>query len=963
LGATSKYLQHLEYQHRSFDVKGLTTQGIYILDLNQVFVELRVEPNTLHRISAGVVYATSQSLIHGTHSIWDFLMFQPIGSQNLALIGSPGSGKTTLLKSMALALSGKRHRGGPDLPNKLPVFLYIRDHAGAITSSPSYSLIDAIILSLAKEQRPELPPPNWFNSQLKKGNCLVMLDGLDEVADAESRMIVVDWVEKQMRAYGNNRFIITSRPLGYRSNPLSEVTILEVQPFNTQQVRRFVANWYRANEIMSHQRDDPGVRWEAQQGANDLLRRIYTTQALTELAVNPLLLTMIATVHRFRSSLPGRRVELYGEICEVFLGKRQGARGIEIDLTPAQKQRVLKPLAYHMMCNELREISETEAIAVIEEPLSLVSQKYSGQEFLREVEGSSGILMQREEGIYSFAHLTFQEYLASVHMKENGLTYNLKERVGSSWWHETLRLYAAQSDASPIISACLSGQDTSIDALTLALLCRNEALEIKPDISQQLEEMLAHGLSHAAMESRRIISETLLNLRLRGMLRMDENKYVDDSLITNAEYQLFLDDMREGDEYCQPDHWLSYQFPDGEGRMPVLGVRPADAVAFCGWLTQRDKSGWSYRLLTEDESQSIESQETGRSGKTAPLGYWIRSKDGFKDNLDEIIQGSSSGQNFFKTANADSYISGTAESQKEIGVNTRPEVSNLNLDMIIDIMVLRRSELVFHIEFKPDLDSTNEPASDVDLDLDLVRTIVRDLERAIVSDFDLARAIANALTIYGYLDLARDLDRHLARAKTLASDLARASDFARHNISNLVRDSDVDIDYDVARTLTRASYLDLASDLASDIVSDIVSSLASIRGLVSNSDGIFNYLTNALDRIRALASVLDRNRANVSVLDPQLDCDLNSARYLHAQIGSNFFKLCWWAAVSRVPQSSALEKRDRLIAINRCLRYCAFASGNLGLYSRLMILERRILGQQLTSEGIRIIRERKESVH
>ena len=115
---------------------------------------------------------------------------------------------------------------------------------------------------------------------------------------------------------------------------------LAVFPFSPEQVVRFISNWYLANEIVSHNRDDPGVRKAADKGAGDLMRRIRDSEVLTELAVNPLLLTMIATVHRYRSELPGRRVELYREICEVFLGKRQDVRGVvrPIDLTPSQKQ-------------------------------------------------------------------------------------------------------------------------------------------------------------------------------------------------------------------------------------------------------------------------------------------------------------------------------------------------------------------------------------------------------------------------------------------------------------------------------------------------------------------------------------------------------------------------------------------------------------------------------------------------
>src|SRR5271157_4925959 len=96
---------------------------------------------------------------------------------------------------------------------------------------------------------------------------------------------------------------------------------------------------------------------------------------LAELAINPLLLTMIANVHRYRSSLPGRRVELYMEICEVFLGKRQQARRIDLELTPAQSKRVLQPLAFYMMQTERREIVLADAARIIEEPLAQVNPR------------------------------------------------------------------------------------------------------------------------------------------------------------------------------------------------------------------------------------------------------------------------------------------------------------------------------------------------------------------------------------------------------------------------------------------------------------------------------------------------------------------------------------------------------------------------------------------------------------
>jgi hypothetical protein len=65
--------------------------------------------------------------------------------------------------------------------------------------------------------------------------------------------------------------------------------------------------------------------------------------------------------------------------------------------------------------------------------------------------------------------------------------------------------------------------------------------------------------------------------------RIDENTYIDDTLVTCAEYQLFIDEMREQDKYYQPDHWTSYQFPEG-GARTNLGVR-TDA-SLLNWINK-----------------------------------------------------------------------------------------------------------------------------------------------------------------------------------------------------------------------------------------------------------------------------------------------------------------------------------------------------------------------------------------
>lgn len=275
------------------------------------------------------------------------------------------------------------------------------------------------------------------------------------MADGAHRRAFSQWVDQQIKTYPRCRFVITSRSEGYKSAPLERANVVEVQNFDWEKVKRFVKGWYLAEETAGASPDlsREQIHQRAERDAADLLRRLSDPKnaALQDLTVNPLLLTMIAMVHRYRGALPGKRIELYKEMCEVLLGRWRQSRGVEESLTADQKRLVLMPLAARMMERGQREIRTDTALAIIKPLLRKVGVTGGAQKaFLGELRDSSGLLLDREEGVWSFAHLTFQEYLTAAYwVAERCAPTDWRSYVADGWWHETLRLYAAQSEVQP----------------------------------------------------------------------------------------------------------------------------------------------------------------------------------------------------------------------------------------------------------------------------------------------------------------------------------------------------------------------------------------------------------------------------------------------------------------------------------------------------------------------------------
>ncbi|WP_328609331.1 NACHT domain-containing protein [Amycolatopsis sp. NBC_00345] len=795
---------------RFVDLKGLATIGPYTPQLDEVFVEPWLVPRSPHQVMSDPLADVPAELTERS-SLWERL--DRPSPNVLAVVGAAGSGKTTLLRHAARRIChtrGKRRR-------TVPIFLFLRDHAAEILATPAVTLADLQRGTLGRYREDE--PHGWFEQKLRDGSCVVLLDGLDEVPAPGDRRSVSDWVERQIGQYPGNDYVITSRPHGYRAAAITGATVFQVRRFTDEQVARFVRGWYRSIEQQTTGVDADELESRAVSAADDLLDRLRNSAALRELTVNPLLLTMIANVHHYRSALPGSRAELYSEICEVMLWRRHSAKRLPIELGGDQKELLLRQLAFTMMERRIRDLPRSGVLAALKPMLRRVSKDLTAEAFLADV-GASGLLVERENGLYSFTHHTFQEHLAAVHIQDKGPSGLLPGNVDDEWWRECTLLYSARADTDPIIRACL--ESGSVIALALAFDCAQHAREIDPALRDQLDGLL-HS-SYAAdtdPRRRRLMARVMVNRHLRNLTPAAGTARICVQPITGDIYWLFLADTGT----APPDD--PRPFVPGAGG-PVVGVRPADVLGFIQWVNEIAGGGQVYRLPSRAEIKdpAVRHALGQPAGPSGSLSVWLR-----PDAPGALELWTAEDGPHPHTITSGDLI-------RHVTQDLEGSATTLARLLVIRSLVLLRS-----VSFNLDHGVANARAHD--LTGELVRglagaaelahagepALVRLLDSATARASDLARAVGREVDRAEALDLARlrDLGRLHTLNNTLALDLSlgRPFDTARKRgpdkESDLVHDLDRSLsrDFEYARRLAGALGKDLDRALEPELELDL----------------------------------------------------------------------------------------------------------------------------------------------
>ncbi|MDJ0733353.1 MAG: HEAT repeat domain-containing protein [Nostocaceae cyanobacterium] len=465
-------------------------------DINQRQAELLQGQRQLRRLGKGI----------GRKFSAQYLLTER-KSDKFVLLGAPGSGKTTLMSYFAVTLAQNQIQRRIDLQteeNLLPIVIRIRD---LVRHADSLSILEFIRQFAISNLQVKQLPPDFFEYWLEDGKALILLDGLDEVAKPGRRYEIVQRIENFLKQFPSNRTIITSRPAGYRQDFFrrDEFPHYQLQLFDDDKIKEFSEKWYKSRF------QDPT---EATRRQESLQNALAEEKRIQELARNPLLLTIIALIHRYEAHLPRQRYKLYERAMNTLLTNWDAGKELSYKLpfeylNRDDIPRLMQQLAYWIhtqgttgdkeggtLIDKDELIKQLSKFIAEQKRLQRHQAKSEAKRFVEHIRERTGLLNEQGQDCYAFVHKTFQEYLAAEDIRYRQedeefevVLEHIQKYLCDAHWREVLLLLIAQQKPRKATKAIkhILEQPTPYEQwlhrnLFFAASCLAEDLEVANDV-------------------------------------------------------------------------------------------------------------------------------------------------------------------------------------------------------------------------------------------------------------------------------------------------------------------------------------------------------------------------------------------------------------------------------------------------------------------------------------------------